>query len=89
VDPTDPQTYSFRALTRQRVGDYNGAIADYTKIIEMVPSAAFAYKSRGVLFLLLKRDAEAERDLRKYVQLMPNERLMIEDLISRAKANRK
>jgi Flp pilus assembly protein TadD len=55
--PTTHADYYNRGIDRQAKGDLDGAIADYTKAIEIDPRSAHAYNSRGNL-----RDAKGDHD---------------------------
>ena len=44
----DVSAYTTRASAKTLLKDYNGAIADYTKAIEINPNNATAYHSRGI-----------------------------------------
>ena len=59
--PKTAEDYNNRGLERQNRGDLDGAIADYTKTIELDPTHALAYANRGVVKALLKKpDASAD-----------------------------
>jgi Flp pilus assembly protein TadD len=45
--PADATAYHNRAVARERAGDLDGAITDYTKAIEFGPNNATAYENRG------------------------------------------
>ena len=53
--------------------DYYGAIADYTKVIELVPNYAKAYNNRGVSKKNLKDYYGAIADYTKAIELNPND----------------
>ena len=40
--------YNKRGVSKNQLRDYYGAIADYTKAIELDPNYANAYKNRGI-----------------------------------------
>ena len=52
--------------------DYNGAISDYTKSIELDPNYAYAYNNRGISKRNLKDDYGAISDFTKSIELDPN-----------------
>ena len=89
IDPTDVQAYFFRGVIRNNRLDHAGAIADYTKMIELAPYHPRGYELRGVLLFALGRPAEAERDLTRCLQLNPEDRPRIEDILNRIKKERK
>ena len=45
--PEDKQMLFHRAIAKRRLSDYEGAIADYSRMIEMAPQHAKAYINRG------------------------------------------
>ena len=47
-EPRSAKMYYDRAFARHKKGDLDGAIADYTKAIELDPKFALAYYSRSV-----------------------------------------
>ena len=52
--------------------DYNGAIADYTKAIELNPNYANAYYNRGISKHNLKDYNGAISDYNKAIEIDPN-----------------
>jgi tetratricopeptide (TPR) repeat protein len=52
--------------------DKSASITDYTALISLMPENANAYARRGLMFLELKRKAEAAADLRKAIALDPS-----------------
>ena len=52
--------------------DFYGAIADYTKAIELNPNYAFAYRERGYSKHYLKNYSGAISDYTKAIELNPN-----------------
>ena len=42
------KAYFSRGLSQINLKDYNGAISDYTKLIELDPNEAEAYKNRAI-----------------------------------------
>jgi Flp pilus assembly protein TadD len=49
LDPGNSIAYYDRGLLREKQGDPNGAIADYTNVIRLDPEHARAFNNRGVL----------------------------------------
>jgi tetratricopeptide (TPR) repeat protein len=62
-------SYSCRATARDIKGELDGAVADYTKAIEIDPQYGEAYANRGLLLLNLGRASEAERDFEYSLRL--------------------
>ena len=61
--------YMLMGSERMEVEDYEGAIADYTKAIELVPDYADAYYNRGIEKYNLDDINGACSDVRKSVNL--------------------
>tara|TARA_R110000803_G_scaffold92775_2_gene160288 strand:- start:41 stop:1012 length:972 start_codon:yes stop_codon:yes gene_type:complete len=73
--PTEVQTaeeYFYRALEKQNKKDYYGAIADYTKAIEINPNYASAYYGRGNSKDDLEDYYGAIADFTKAIEINPN-----------------
>ena len=65
--------YFYRAYDKHRKGDLRGAIADYTKAIEIDPNYANAYVDRGVAKDDLEDYYGAIADYTKVIEIDPNE----------------
>ena len=52
--------------------NYEKAIADYTKAIELRPDDASAYNNRGISFVALKNNEKAIADYTKAIKLKPD-----------------
>ena len=59
----------FRGRVRLDVGDYQGAIADFTAAIEAFPALTNAYRHRAEARALAGDRKQAEEDLRSYERL--------------------
>lgn len=70
LDPTQVRYYEARGRLRNDFKDYQGAIADYTKVIQRVPSAN-AYSDRGFAFAALGKNDEAMTDYNQAISLTP------------------
>ena len=74
--PTEVQTaeeYFYRALEKQNKKDYYGAIADYTKAIEINPNYTDAYINRGNAKRNLEDNYGAIADYTKAIEINPND----------------
>ena len=67
------QAYYFRAITKMKLEDYNGAISDFNKAIEIDPNNAGAYMNRGNTKIKLKDFYGAISDYTKVIELNPND----------------
>lgn len=72
IDTTSVDAYGERAFYKRKKGDYDGAIKDYTRAIELDPKNADSYNCRGAT----KHDAEdyagAVEDYTRAIELDPN-----------------
>ena len=62
-EPNDAEFYSSRGDAYSEKGDYDRAIADYTKAIELKPKLAVVYSNRGEAWLHLAEWDKARADL--------------------------
>jgi len=67
------EEYFYRGYDKSYKGDYNGAIADYTKAIEINPNFADAYYNRGSSKNDLKDYNGAIADFTKAIEINPND----------------
>lgn len=63
------QLYFDRAMIKKHLGDYSGAISDFSKQIEQTPQEADAYFLRGELLLQEANFEAAFADLKKVTKL--------------------
>ena len=61
-----------RGLVKANSRDFNGAITDYNKAIELNPNYAEAYKGRGWAHHGLKQYVAAIKDYSKAIELKPD-----------------
>ena len=57
------------ATAKYKRKDYQGAIADYTKAIELSPDFTQAYHKRGVAYLMLGPKSKARADFKRAIEL--------------------
>ncbi len=65
-------TYFLWGYTKSKLGDYAGAIADYTKVIRLQPDAADAYNNRGIEKGQLGQHFAAISDYDTAIRLKPD-----------------
>lgn len=82
--------YIGRAAARQEKKDYNGALADYSRAIELDPGAAEAYANRAVIETLQGKGSQADQDFQKAFEIDPRLKLRFKEFIeNRRRGNRK
>lgn len=73
LNPGTADAYRKRGFERLSVRDYQGAIEDYTRALELDPNSAIACNDRGVAFFSLGAQPAAIEDYTKALQLDPNQ----------------
>ena len=68
----DAIAYFNRGLSKAKLQDYRGAIADYNKAIELTPDDVGAYNNRGIAKKNLQDYRGAIADYNKAIELEPN-----------------
>jgi lipoprotein NlpI len=71
IKPADSVLLYDRAYDYQRIGEYALAVTDLDELVRRFPRSADAYRDRGVAHLLWGHPAEAQRDIRRAVELNP------------------
>ncbi len=71
ADANNPLAYDLRGTIYTASKDYDRALSDYDRAIELEPSFAQAYYNRGRIYSLLKRYDEALADLQMSAKLDP------------------
>jgi tetratricopeptide (TPR) repeat protein len=66
-------------------GDYEGAIADFTKAVELSPNNEEAYYGRGLMFWIQGKESESTDDFKKAAQLNPKFEEIFLDLSNASK----
>ncbi len=72
-DAKNLNVYLKRAFCYSQTGNYQGAIEDLTKVINLKPDEEFAFVSRGSAKNKLKQFKEAMADFDKAIQLKPDD----------------
>ncbi len=62
LDTRDADAYRNRGLSKLSLGDYNGAIIDFTASLHYKPSKNLAYLNRGYVYFLLQKYKKALSD---------------------------
>jgi tetratricopeptide (TPR) repeat protein len=86
LDQTDYVGLGTRAKIKLGLRDYAGALADADKAIGRMPGFPAPYETRGIAYLLLGKEAEAEKDFAKFLQFFPGAKASLEKRIAEAKA---
>jgi tetratricopeptide (TPR) repeat protein len=81
IDPDDPNTYNNRGITLAIEGQYEPAIAQFTRAFQRNPVFAEAYYNRGLVDLAIGQLGQAISDFSKAVEINPG---FTECYISRA-----
>ena len=68
-----PWVYNNRGVARNALGQYKGALSDFTKAIELNPEYAGAYNNRGWAYYNLGEYKEAIADYDKAIELDPQD----------------
>ncbi len=71
LDPNNADAYHNRADVELGTGQYDRAVADYTRAIELRPKDPFRYYARALAYLDSKKTLPAIADLTKAISLKP------------------
>ena len=69
LEPDTAVYYRNRGVAHNKLGQYETAIADYTKAIQLDPEYALAFYNRGVVLGILGKDALAKENFDKACEL--------------------
>jgi len=72
ADSQNAKDYCDRGVRRKESGDYHGALADFSKAIELDPTMGAAYFGRGGVYFVMARQRDAIADYSKAIELDPN-----------------
>jgi tetratricopeptide (TPR) repeat protein len=84
----DVLAYDSRGVAYVGLGQYERAIADYNEALRINSRFAQAYGHRGIAWLYLKRDVQAESDFKKAIETDPFIKGTLEPLINEARTKR-
>ena len=89
LDPSDPGVHLGRGQLRYLEHDFDGAIKDLTRAIELSPYISESFTIRGYALTYLGRDAEAEIDFKRAIEILPGLKTEIEAGARRIKSIQK
>lgn len=89
LDPTEPTFWNNRAMSKAKLEEHGGAIADASKALELKPDYAKAYYRRGVSALAVLRPKQAVPDFKKALEIEPGNRTVREQLVATTKLIRR
>jgi tetratricopeptide (TPR) repeat protein len=81
----DSYIHRLRGELRMKRGDLRGAIEDLKVVAEYRQESPDYHLSRGLLFVLQGKDAEAEKEFAAHVQMFPASREFVNERIKAAK----
>ncbi|MDR1574716.1 MAG: hypothetical protein LBS37_01810 [Treponema sp.] len=70
--PRTSRTFLDQGITSASRGDYDLAIADYTRTINLNPNDSYAYNYHGYAYLMKDDESRARADFLKALQIDPN-----------------
>jgi len=73
LNPREIANYNDRATMWFELGNYDSAIADYTRALRLNPNLASVYNSRGIAYFRKGDFEQAVEDLNRVVQLRPDD----------------
>jgi tetratricopeptide (TPR) repeat protein len=90
LDLTDKHAIGVRGKIKGSMKNYDGAIEDLSVVIKSMPSIPHNYLERGIVYLMMNRDEDAEKDFSRYLNLMsvPAAKEKLEKRIAEAKKKR-
>lgn len=83
-----PEFYKFRGATLTALDKYDQALDAYQKAIEVDPHPADVYFGRALVFELKGDFVNAEKDLRKSLELDPSSKELVNEVLERIKARK-
>lgn len=67
--PKDALAYSNRSLSKQKLGDLNGALSDIETSLSIYPTNSYAYRTKAMIYIKLRKRKEACINLKKANEL--------------------
>src|ERR1043166_73370 len=74
-DPKDAETLAKRADVLEKLGKFNDAVADWTKVIELDKDDAGAYQMRGLVQFKAGKIKESIEDFDRYIDRKPKAKI--------------
>lgn len=74
ADTKNPEHYRLHASNCWYAKDYEGMVADFTRVIELTPNDPQAYRSRSGAWMKLNKYDEALADLQTVIRIDPKQR---------------
>jgi tetratricopeptide (TPR) repeat protein len=68
-NPKNPKAYYQRGKAYFKIKDYNAAISDLNKAMQLVPNDAHLTGERGLIYFMAKKENKAMADFDKAVEL--------------------
>ena len=87
-DPSDYFGIGVRGAIKIGLKDYSGAMADLDTAIRVIQRSADFYGRRGIAYMMLGKEAEAEADFAKFLELAPKGKERLEKLKNAALADK-
>jgi tetratricopeptide (TPR) repeat protein len=79
-NPNDAKMYYSRGKIYERIGNFDGAISDYTQVIRLCPNEAQGYFDRARIYFQKGDNTLAKSDLERTLQLDPDHDMAREGL---------
>lgn len=77
-DIWNPKLFAWRGDAKRQTGDFKGAIADYSRWMELEPDSLEATVRRGLSYLLLGDKASAEKDFEQFLKTLPDAKPLLD-----------
>ena len=88
INTNDFYARSVRGKLRMQKNDFSGAVSDFDYAISVVSILPENYLNRGIALFMMGKDAAAQKDFDKYLQLLPSGKVALEERIEAAKQQR-
>lgn len=85
LDPSNFPLMAQRAHLRLDMNNYEGVISDIDTIAPYMSSTPDIYLRRGIAYMMLSKQTEAQKDFDRYLQLFPNGKAILDKNVAAAK----